>query len=72
MRSRPSERGGEAPTVAPTAWVERKSWRALPGDRLGWRVLGIESSCDDTGAAVVRGDGKILGEALASQAGVLQ
>eukprot|EP01065_Artemidia_motanka_P035327 TRINITY_DN43249_c0_g1_i1.p1 TRINITY_DN43249_c0_g1~~TRINITY_DN43249_c0_g1_i1.p1 ORF type:complete len:677 (+),score=141.96 TRINITY_DN43249_c0_g1_i1:94-2031(+) len=30
-------------------------------------VLGIESSCDDTGAAVVRGDGKILGESLASQ-----
>ncbi|KAL3944849.1 MAG: hypothetical protein SGBAC_001051 [Bacillariaceae sp.] len=31
-------------------------------------VLGIESSCDDTGAAVVRSDGTILGEALASQA----
>ena len=35
-----------------------------------WIVLGIESSCDDTGAAVVRGDGKVLGEVLASQAGV--
>jgi len=33
-------------------------------------VLGIESSCDDTGAAVVRGDGTVLGEVLASQAGV--
>ena len=31
-------------------------------------VLGIETSCDDTGAAVVRSDGEILGEALASQA----
>ena len=30
-------------------------------------VLGIESSCDDTGAAIVRSDGTILGEALASQ-----
>eukprot|EP00569_Conticribra_weissflogii_P015372 CAMPEP_0171405842 /NCGR_PEP_ID=MMETSP0880-20121228/16637_1 /TAXON_ID=67004 /ORGANISM="Thalassiosira weissflogii, Strain CCMP1336" /LENGTH=499 /DNA_ID=CAMNT_0011921401 /DNA_START=121 /DNA_END=1616 /DNA_ORIENTATION=- len=30
-------------------------------------VLGIESSCDDTGAAVVRSDGKILGESLALQ-----
>ncbi|KAL7536228.1 hypothetical protein ACHAWF_005406 [Thalassiosira exigua] len=30
-------------------------------------VLGIESSCDDTGAAVVRSDGTILGESLASQ-----
>merc|ERR1740136_482406 len=28
---------------------------------------GIESSCDDTGAAVVRSDGLILGESLASQ-----
>jgi len=30
-------------------------------------VLGIETSCDDTGAAVMRSDGTILGEALASQ-----
>jgi hypothetical protein len=30
-------------------------------------VLGIESSCDDTGAAVVTSDGQILGEALATQ-----
>jgi glycoprotease/Kae1 family metallohydrolase len=30
-------------------------------------VLGIETSCDDTGAAVVSGDGRVLGEALASQ-----
>lgn len=37
------------------------------GGRL-FTVLGIESSCDDTGAAVVRSDGVILGESLASQA----
>lgn len=30
-------------------------------------VLGIETSCDDTGVAVVRSDGVVLGEALASQ-----
>lgn len=30
-------------------------------------MLGIETSCDDTGAAVVRSDGCVLGEALASQ-----
>ena len=30
-------------------------------------VLGIESSCDDTGAAILSSDGKILGEALAKQ-----
>jgi hypothetical protein len=31
-------------------------------------ILGIESSCDDTGAAVVTSDGRVLGEALAMQA----
>jgi hypothetical protein len=30
-------------------------------------VLGIESSCDDTGVAVVRGDGTVLGQALVTQ-----
>jgi hypothetical protein len=33
-------------------------------------VLGIETSCDETGAAVVSTDGKILGEALASSAAI--
>lgn len=33
-------------------------------------VLGIETSCDDTAAAVVRGDGVVLGEAIASQAAI--
>ena len=33
-------------------------------------VLGIESSCDDTGVAVVASDGRVLGEAIASQAEV--
>lgn len=31
-------------------------------------VLGIETSCDDTGAAVVTTDGQVLGEAIAHQA----
>lgn len=44
--------------------------RPLPSDPAEWRVLGIESSCDDTGAAVVSGTGEILGEALASQEAV--
>ena len=30
-------------------------------------ILGIETSCDDTGAAVVTTDGRILGEAIAGQ-----
>ncbi|CAD7931093.1 unnamed protein product [Amoebophrya sp. A25] len=33
-------------------------------------VLGIESSCDDTGCAIVTSDGRILGECVASQAGI--
>lgn len=40
----------------------------LPDVTKPFTVLGIESSCDDTGAAIVRSDGVILGEALASQA----
>ena len=32
-------------------------------------VLGIESSCDDTGVAVVNSSGQVLGEALATQVG---
>ena len=39
----------------------------LPDRTKPFTVLGIESSCDDTGAAVIRSDGVILGEALASQ-----
>lgn len=30
-------------------------------------ILGIETSCDDTGCAIVDNDGVILGEALRSQ-----
>lgn len=37
------------------------------GDPAEWLVLGIESSCDDTAAAVVRGDGKVLAHRVASQ-----
>ena len=36
-------------------------------DQPYFTVLGIESSCDDTGAAVVTSTGRILGQALASQ-----
>lgn len=32
-------------------------------------VLGIESSCDDTGVAVLSSSGQVLGEALFSQTG---
>ncbi|GFR82418.1 tRNA N6-adenosine threonylcarbamoyltransferase [Elysia marginata] len=36
-------------------------------DRSKKTVLGIETSCDDTGAAIVDSDGRIIGEALHSQ-----
>ncbi|VAH58890.1 unnamed protein product [Triticum turgidum subsp. durum] len=34
-------------------------------------MLGIETSCDDTAAAVVRGDGEILSQVIASQSDLL-
>ncbi|KRY33109.1 putative tRNA N6-adenosine threonylcarbamoyltransferase, mitochondrial [Trichinella spiralis] len=40
------------------------SWKCLMNRPL---ILGIETSCDDTGAAVVDGFGNILGEELSSQ-----
>ena len=33
-------------------------------------MLGVETSCDDTAAAVVRSDGVVLGECIASQADI--
>ena len=49
--------------------AKQHSVRAAPPELPApFTVLGIETSCDDTGVAVVRSDGTILGEALASQA----
>jgi len=47
--------------------VQYRAASGLPDRAQPFTVLGIESSCDDTGAAIVRSDGVILGEALASQ-----
>ena len=47
--------------------IDFEAKSGLPEDLNDFVVLGIESSCDDTGAAIVRNDGTILGEALASQ-----
>jgi len=41
-----------------------------PGDPKTWKVLGIESSCDDTAAAVITGEGVVLSHRIASQVGV--
>jgi len=63
------DRGQFADTYKPGG-ADGKTFQAISGlpDRTKlFTVLGIESSCDDTGAAVVRSDGVILGEALASQ-----
>ena len=43
------------------------SVKPLPSDPSSWLVLGIESSCDDTAAAVVTGDGRVLAHRIASQ-----
>lgn len=42
----------------------------LSGLPESWVVLGIESSCDDTAAAVLCGDGRVLAHRIASQAGL--
>lgn len=39
--------------------------------RRSFVVLGIETSCDDTGVAIVRDDGTVLGESHFSQAKTL-
>jgi len=64
------DRGQYAVTYSPGGGMNGTTFQALSGlpdpSRL-FTVLGIESSCDDTGAAVMRSDGLILGESLASQ-----
>lgn len=44
--------------------------QVLAKDPASWVVLGIESSCDDTAAAVIRGDGTVLAHKIASQTGL--
>ncbi|KAM8934166.1 tRNA N6-adenosine threonylcarbamoyltransferase, mitochondrial [Pelodytes ibericus] len=47
--------------------MERCPVGIRPGSLFLYQVLGIETSCDDTGAAVVDENGRVLGEALHSQ-----
>lgn len=42
----------------------------LARDKSSFAVLGIETSCDDTGVAVVNDEKKILGESLYSQTSI--
>mmetsp|Transcript_24657 Transcript_24657/g.39600 ORF Transcript_24657/g.39600 Transcript_24657/m.39600 type:complete len:699 (+) Transcript_24657:42-2138(+) len=69
----PAENGSKLVSSVKTATKRQPAGlgaKELDADLSSWRVLGIESSCDDTGAAILDGNGKILGEALASQAGI--
>lgn len=47
--------------------MERETITGLPDLSKPFLVLGIESSCDDTGVAVVRSDGKVLSNIIYSQ-----
>ena len=48
--------------------LENHTLSGLPSDSLApYLVLGIESSCDDTGVAVVRSDGVVLSNVVLSQ-----
>ncbi|VAI28128.1 unnamed protein product [Triticum turgidum subsp. durum] len=60
-----------SPSTSPTprALVTMAS-AAIPARR-DLLMLGIETSCDDTAAAVVRGDGEILSQAISSQSDLL-
>lgn len=47
--------------------LKRHTLSGLPNLSKIYKVLGIESSCDDTGVAVVQSDGKILSNVVYSQ-----
>ena len=47
--------------------LERQTLSGLPDKSKPYLVLGIESSCDDTGAAIVRSDGVVLSNVVYSQ-----
>ena len=59
-----STRNSLSPRVLVRTWSSSSS---LLQQRMQRLVLGIETSCDETGAAVIDEDGKILGEGLYSQ-----
>lgn len=47
--------------------LEKSAFSGLPSLKKPFLVLGIETSCDDTAAAVVRSDGQILSNVVLSQ-----
>jgi N6-L-threonylcarbamoyladenine synthase len=58
------------PAAAPLRRPRAPRRRPPPPAAARLVVLGIESSCDDTAAAVVTSDGRVLGEAIAGQADI--
>lgn len=47
--------------------LQKHTLSGLPDKEKPFLVLGIESSCDDTGAAIVRSDGVVLSNVVYSQ-----
>ncbi|KAG2588217.1 hypothetical protein PVAP13_5NG196000 [Panicum virgatum] len=61
-----------SPAIRPPSTVASSSTVARATHaRRDLLMLGIETSCDDTAAAVVRGDGEILSQVVSSQADLL-
>jgi len=60
-------RGESFPTRQKVIPSTLKSMLCTNASTNGMLVLGIETSCDDTGAALVNENGEIVGEALHSQ-----
>ncbi|KFV63467.1 hypothetical protein N307_05629, partial [Dryobates pubescens] len=54
-------------TCGRAVWLRSRSFACCGEQRFRQLVLGIETSCDDTGAAVVDDAGNVLGEALHCQ-----
>lgn len=50
--------------------LSRLSWLPAPLQRYYTTVMGIETSCDDTGVAIVDDRGRLLGDALQSQSSI--
>ncbi|XP_006644093.1 probable tRNA N6-adenosine threonylcarbamoyltransferase, mitochondrial [Oryza brachyantha] len=68
--------GPSLPVRSPTfrsslATMPSTAAAAASGSRADLLMLGIETSCDDTAAAVVRGDGEILSQVVSSQEDLL-
>ncbi|KAG2597070.1 probable tRNA N6-adenosine threonylcarbamoyltransferase, mitochondrial isoform X2 [Panicum virgatum] len=59
------------PALRPLSTVASSSAARAAPARRDLLMLGIETSCDDTAAAVVRGDGEILSQVVSSQSDLL-